>query len=144
MSLKTSYFNLPLFKSNLKRFWWIGAGVLLGFMTIALLFLFNEDTTEGFAVMNAVIIGVAGILPAILFSYLNNSGSVTCLHALPVKRKAHFLTNLVTVYALILIPAIISYAIGFFYCVLEMPIGIGNLSDYFVMLIICMTISTSA
>ena len=144
MSLKTSYFNLPLFKSNLRRFWWIGAGVLLAYLTVALLFLFDEDTSEGFAVMNAVVVGVAGILPAILFSYLNNSGSVTCLHALPVKRKAHFLTNLATVYALILVPAIISYAIGFFYCVLEMPIGIGNLADYFVMLIICATIATSA
>ncbi len=144
MSLKTSYFNLPLFKSNLRRFWWIGAGVLLAYLTIALLFLFDEDTSEGFAVMNAVLIGVAGILPAILFSYLNNSGSVTCLHALPVKRKAHFLTNLVTLYALILVPAIISYAIGFFYCVLEMPIGIGNLADYFIMLIICITIAASA
>ncbi len=144
MSLKTSYFNLPLFKSNLKRFWWIGAGVLLAFLTIALLFLFDEDTTEGFAVMNAVLIGVAGILPAILFSYLNNSGSVTCLHALPIKRKAHFLTNLGTVYTLILVPAIISYAIGFFYCVMEMPIGIGNLTDYFIMLIICITIAMSA
>ncbi len=144
MSLKTSYFNLPLFKSNLKRFWWIGAGVLLAYLTVALLFLFDEDTSEGFAVMNAIVIGVAGILPAILFSYLNNSGSVTCLHALPIKRKAHFLTNLATVYTLILVPAIISYAIGFFYCVLEMPIGIGNLIDYFIMLIICMTIATSA
>ncbi len=144
MSLKTSYFNLPLFKSNLKRFWWIGAGVLLAYLTVALLFLFDEDTTNGFAVMNAVIIGVAGILPAILFSYLNNSGSVTCLHALPIKRKAHFLTNLVTLYTLILIPAIISYAIGFFYCVLEMPIGIGNLSDYFAVMIVCITIAASA
>ncbi len=144
MNLKTSYFNLPLFKSNLKRFWWIGAGVLLAFLTIALLFLFDNDTTEGFAVMTAILIGVAGILPAILFSYLNNSGSVTCLHALPIKRRAHFLTNLATIYTLILVPAVIAYIIGFFYCVLEMPIGISNLMDYFAVMILCITIAASA
>ena len=144
MNLKTSYFNLSLFKSNLKRFWWIGAGVLLAFLTIALLFLFDEDTTEGYAVMNAVLIGVAGILPAILFSYLNNSGSVTCLHALPIKRRAHFLTNLATVYTLVLVPAVIAYIIGFFYCVLEMPIGISNLFDYFIVMMVCITIAASA
>lgn len=144
MSLKTSYFNLPLFKSNLKRFWWIGAGVLLAFLTIALLFLFDEETTDGFAVMNAITIGVAGILPAILFSYLNSSGSVTCLHALPIKRKAHFITNISTIYTLILIPAVIAYIIGFFYCVVDFPRGISDLWEYFVVLVMLVTISASA
>ena len=143
MSLKTSYFNLPLFKSNIKRFWWIGAGVLLAFLTIALLFLFDEETTDGFAVMNAISIGVAGILPAILFSYLNNSGSVTCLHALPIKRKAHFITNISTIYTLILIPAVIAYIIGFFYCVVDFPRGISDLWEYFVVLVMLVTISAS-
>lgn len=144
MSLKTSYFNLPLFKSNLKRFWWIGAGVLLAFLTIALLFLFDEETTDGFAVMNAISIGVAGLLPAILFSYLNNSGSVTCLHALPIKRKAHFITNISTIYTLILVPAVIAYIIGFFYCVVDFPRGISDLWEYFVVLVMLVTISASA
>lgn len=144
MSLKTSYFNLPLFKSNLKRFWWIGAGVMLGFLTIALLFLFDDETTDGFAIMNAILIGVAGILPAILFSYLNNSGAVTCLHALPIKRKAHFITNLLTIYFLILVPAIIAYVIGFSYCIVDFPRGIVDLWEYFVVLVICITIAASA
>ena len=144
MSLKTSYFNMPLFKSNLKRFWWIGAGVMLGFLTIALLLLFDNGTSEGYAIMNALLIGVAGILPAILFAYLNNSGSVTCLHALPIKRKAHFITNILTIYKLILTPAIIAYGIGFLYCLFEKPYEISNLIEYFPVLIICVTIAMSA
>ena len=144
MSLKTSYFNLPLFKSNLKRFWWIGAGVMLGFLTIALLLLFDNGTSEGYMVMNALLIGVAGILPAILFAYLNNSGSVTCLHALPIKRKAHFITNISTIYTLILVPAIIAYGIGTLYCVVEKPYEISNVIEYFPALIVCVTIAMSA
>ncbi len=144
MNLKTSYFNLPLFKSNLKRFWWIGAGVMLGFLTIALLLLFDNGTSEGYAIMNALLIGVAGILPAILFAYLNNSGSVTCLHALPVKRKAHFITNISTIYTLILVPAIIAYVIGFLYCLVEKPFEISNIIEYFPALIVCITIAISA
>ena len=135
---------MPLFKSNLKRFWWIGAGVMLGFLTIALLLLFDDGTSDGYAIMNAILIGVAGILPAILFSYLNNSGSVTCMHALPVKRKAHFITNISTIYTLILVPAIISYGIGFFWCLVKEPLEIGNLIEYFPVLIICVTIAMSA
>lgn len=144
MSLKTSYFNMPLFKSNLKRFWWIGAGVMLGFLTIALLLLFDNGTSEGYAIMNALLIGVAGILPAILFAYLNNSGSVTCLHALPIKRKAHFITNILTIYKLILTPAIIAYGIGFLYCLFEKPFEISNFIEYFPALIVCITIAISA
>ena len=144
MNLKTSYFNAPLFKLNLKRFWWIGAGVMLGFLTVALLSLFDYQSTDGYEIMNVLLIGVAGILPAIMFSYLNNSGSVTCLHALPVKRRAHFLTGIVTIYTLILVPAIIAYAVGVLYCVVKEPIEINNLIELFPALIVCITIAISA
>lgn len=144
MNLRTSYFNLSLFKSNLKRFCWIGIAVLVAFLTVALLYLFNEDSVDGFCIMSTVAIGVAGILPAILFSYLNSSGAVTCLHALPIKRKAHFITNIATIFVLILVPAIIAYAIGFIYCLSELPTGIKDLIDYFIALIMCITIASSA
>lgn len=144
MNLKTSYFNLPLFKSNLKRFWWMGGAVLLGFLTVALLILFDDNSTDGYTIMNVLLIAVAGVMPAIFFSYLNSPGPVTCLHALPVKRKAHFITNIVTVYTLILVPAIIAYGIGFLYCILKEPIHTVDLAENLMALLVCITIAMSA
>ena len=116
MNLKTSYFNMPLFGANLKRFWWIGALYFVAFMSIGVLVLVNDKQIEGFAAMNAFSMFLAAIMPVIFFSYLNSSGAVTCLHAFPIKRKAHYITHIKTMYILILVPAVISYLIGIGYC----------------------------
>lgn len=144
MSLKTSYFNTALLKSNLKRFWWVGAGLLAAYLAVAVLFLVNDKNADGFLIMNAVTMITAGIMPSILFSYLNGAGSVSCLHALPVKRRAHFLTNAATIFFMTLIPAVIGYGIGLIYSTAAQLMLGGEMIKYFVSMIICITISSAA
>jgi ABC-2 type transport system permease protein len=115
MNLKTSYFNTTLFKANIKRFWWVAAIFFIAFLTFGILPLINEGNLDGFHVMTGISAVIAAVLPAILFSYLDFPGSVTCMHAFPIKRKAHYITNIVTIYVLILVPAVICYIIGALY-----------------------------
>lgn len=144
MNLKASFFNTALFKSNLKRFWWISAGIFAAFLAVALLFLVDEHSADGYLIMNGVLMVIAGLLPPILFSYLNSAGSVSCMHALPVKRRAHFLTNTASVFFLVLAPAAVCYAIGLIYSGAEgLSLGL-RLIKYFASMLLCITISSAA
>ena len=101
MSLKTLLFNKSIIKSDLKRFWWISAlGSIAVFVCCVLPLLYNSQdiysVTEEFAYndfLNIVTFSAFWVLvfsictPILLFSYLYNAGSVSCIHGLPLKEK---------------------------------------------------------
>lgn len=101
MNLKTSYFNTTLFKANLKRFWWVAVIFFVGFLTFGILPIITDNDIEGFYMMTIIACIISAVMPTILFSYLDFPGSVTCMHAFPIKRKAHYITHIFTIYALI-------------------------------------------
>ena len=107
MNLKTSYFNTTLFKANLKRFWWVAAIFFVAFLTFGILPVITEHDINGFYAMTVIACIISSVMPTMLFSYLDFPGSVTCMHAFPIKRKAHYITHIFTMYALILVPAVI-------------------------------------
>ena len=148
MNLKTSFFNTALFKANLKRFWWIAVGYFILFLTIGILPLVDYEGirtpyTENFMVLNVISMCSSALMPVILFSYLNNSGAVTCLHAFPIKRRAHYITNLFTAFALFLVPSLIGYGFSWVYSAINHPDILGELFEYFVMNIILNTFTIS-
>ena len=59
-----------------------------------------------------MMIALTILTPFILFNYLTSKKSVDVFHALPVKRKALFLTNVLTGIALVVIPGTINYLLG--------------------------------
>lgn len=142
MNLRTSYFDFTLFKANMKRFCWVAALYLGAFLTIGILILIKEERLDGFVIMNTVGAVIAALLPSILFSYLNSSGAVTCMHAFPIKRKAHYITNIVSSYVLLAVPAIICYAVGFGIC-LPGYANIRTLFEYFLLFFVLVTIFSS-
>ncbi len=143
MSLKTSFFNSTLFKANIRRFWWVGAGYIVLFLTVAVLPMIDSGYTDGLMIVNVLTALACALMPSILFSYLNSAGSVTCLHAFPIKRKAHYITNILTIYALFLAPMLVGYAFSAVYAVLNNPIDFPEVIEYFVLGIIMMTITSS-
>ena len=148
MNLKTSFFNTTLFKANIKRFWWVSAIYLIAFLTFAILPLMDGEHSGsiiyGFETMTVIGYLLAALLPAILFSYLDFPGSVTCMHSFPIKRKAHYITNIVTIYVLILVPAIICYIMGMLYnTIATTHFSTITLATMFLLLIIYVTIFAS-
>ena len=149
MNLKTSFFNKTLFKANLKRFWWIGVIYFVCLITFGFLPLVNHNSTDGYAIMNVISFLIAAVMPTILFSYLNSPGPVTCLHAFPIKRRAHFITHIVTIFAMLLIPASFAYGIGGIYQAthnMQTTLLVRNskdLGEMFISLIILVTIFSS-
>lgn len=59
-----------------------------------------------------MMIALTLLTPFILFNYLTSKKSVDVFHALPVKRKELFLTNVLTGIALVVIPGTINYLLG--------------------------------
>ena len=140
MSLKKSFFNASFFKSNIKRFWWISVGYLVLFLTFGLLILIDSEVTDGFVGMNVAGIIGALIVPVILFSYLNSSGAVSSIHAFPIKRRVLFVTNIKTLYFLLVMPAVICYTIAIFYSIFNSIFVVGELLELFTLYIIFVTI----
>lgn len=150
MNLKTSYFNTTLFKANLKRFWWVAAIFFVGFLTFGILPIITDNDIEGFYMMTIIACIISAVMPTILFSYLDFPGSVTCMHAFPIKRKAHYITHIFTIYALILVPTIICSAIAAPLCAYRTsPLNYGNAMPHMIwqnllVMLIYITIFTSA
>ncbi len=148
MNLKTSFFNTALFKANLKRFWWISVCYLILFLTVGILPLVDysgmgNPYTDTFIVLNVISMCSSAFMPVILFSYLNASGAVTCLHAFPIKRRAHYITNLFTAFLLFFVPSLIGYGFSWIYSAMYYPEILGELFEYFIMTIILNTFTIS-
>jgi len=147
MNLKTSFFNKSVVKSDLKRFWWVGAiSTLLIFLTFTFAFLSfafeysdARDVSYYFSNRGFDSVAFAFFVPvglsALIFSYLNSSSAVSCLHGLPVKRSmffaSHFLSGAIILTLPIIVNAIILMlfrlypAIGEAYALSELFVWIG-------------------
>lgn len=119
MRSKTSYFNRTLFLKNLARFWplWGGASFIGALFPLALLSQLArnlgpdtplEITHMYYAALQAVVPIVCllyGLLCALaVWSYLYGARSVGGVHTLPIRREGLFVTNLLSGYAMVLIP----------------------------------------
>lgn len=112
MNRQASCFNWALFRSNAKRFWWVSALHLLGILLLGILPLYIDyhDRAVSFygaehyansrllsvSVFPYLILGVLTVgLSALLFSYLNSKSATATMHAVPLKRKTLYVTNVV-------------------------------------------------
>lgn len=125
MNLKTSLFEKSVIKSDFKRFWW----VTVVFMLLLALFVLpnaveNYDypeslldsfyfrTDEGFLSF-VFALGLGGML----FSYLHKGNSASCLHGLPLTRRAQYFSHIFAGIVLLIIPIIISSIVIYIECI---------------------------
>ena len=131
MSLKTSFFNKTLVKSDFKRLWWIPAlHTLAVFMMTVFRFMeryYNNPTTSAVAIRfskDAELINstlhdymlpafvLACIVPVLLgvflFSYLQTQKASTFSHSIPVSRKASYVSHTVSGILMFLIPLVVN------------------------------------
>ncbi len=122
MNLKTSFFNKSIIKSDLKRFWWVGAlnalCILIFFTAIYIDYVFERFpilSDERFLNMGGAVTAFACIFPvmlaAIIFSYINSSQAVACLHGLPVKRKTFFASHILSGGIILIFPIVLNVII---------------------------------
>ena len=134
MSLKTSFFNKTLVKSDFKRLWWIPAVHTLAiFLMSVFTFMeryfnssgasavalpFNTDCELTYSTLyrfstpvfvTALIVPV--VLAVFLFSYLQSVKAVTFAHSVPVSRRASFVSHTVSGILMFLIPLVVNGAI---------------------------------
>lgn len=115
MNSKTSFFSRSIFEANIKRFWWISAGLFVWILAFSLLPLTENNSTDGFSVLNLFAIVYGVVVPPLMFAYLNSANSVTALHAFPIKRSTHYITNIISYLVIMLVPVILGYLIAFGY-----------------------------
>lgn len=118
MKLKTSSFNLTLFKKNLTRFAPLWAIYLIGMMMV--LFEFGYDSydsydrfarnymaplVQGFGIVNLI---YAGILAVVLFGDLYNTRMCYSLHTQPARREMLLLNQILTGLCFSLVPNLVA------------------------------------
>lgn len=119
MSLKTSFFNKSLFKSDLKRFWWIGAiyfGLILISYNFPLITGYYRVGTADTNIMSATFLYfLALLMPVItgvmLFSYMQSGKAVSMLHSIPVSRLEHYVTHITSGLIISIVPILINWII---------------------------------
>lgn len=110
MKSKTSLFNKTIFLNTLRRYWvmWVGYTIaLLLFIALSLVnelqrnqrYPFHElDASVSYLLSNGPVMGLlvslfsAGIITAILYSYLYNTRHTGMMNSLPIKRETMFLS----------------------------------------------------
>lgn len=122
MNSRTSLFNKSLFKSDMKRYWWIclAETVLMFFMTVIPIYYmchralisgysFDWDSRPWLDTGSIVIVFVFAIsVPVILMSYIHFQASVSAHHALPIKRSALLTTKAASGILLISVPILLN------------------------------------
>lgn len=130
MNFRISFFNKTLFKSNIKRLWWVSALSAICMFLFGTMPFFNEvqfyernfpedistELSSYFANGMYYIIPVLGIiaavcLSALLFGYLNRANAVSCIHGLPVTRTELYFTHTLSALFLLVIPFVINCAL---------------------------------
>ena len=128
MNSKTSCFNATIIKSDLKRLWWASAlSTLLMFLAVVIPTMdatgrysgYYPDRTEIWRIERIqnsfrdysyfgmfIGMGVALVLSAMLFNYLNKVNSVSCIHGLPLERKTLYFSHLTSGVILTVIPIV--------------------------------------
>lgn len=129
MNSKTSLFNKTIIKTDLRRFWWLGVLNILAILIFAVYPLYmrisynniNQYRPERLFISSdmyrstlisvpiIIIFAIAAVL--LVFSYINKTAPVSFMHGLPLKRKTHFASHLVSGLTLTLSPAVISAVI---------------------------------
>jgi len=121
MSLKTSFFNKTLFKSDIKRYWWISALETLMLIIFFVVPFYNNcqwaynngevtvyKSLESIAIISILVsFGTA----VILFTFMHFNNSISTIHSLPIKRITVFSTKLISGIVLIVCPLIIMSAV---------------------------------
>lgn len=130
MTLRTSLFNMGIFKNTLKRFKWGSFlyAVLL-FLTVPFILLVEnlDQLVEryalsmnvspilmrgdyiGFPVLFAMV--VPTVVAALVFNNIHSAKQSTFVHSLPVDRKANYVSNLLAAFVLMAAPVVFNGAI---------------------------------
>lgn len=130
MNSKISFFNKSIIKSDFKRLWWIAALetlAILTFYTFTYIYSMIALPKQGFNITynNARFVtsglvmhggywlmAAACIFPVVagvlLFSYLNSSKAVSCMHGLPIKRRTFFASHVLSGVCLAVLPIIVN------------------------------------
>ena len=129
MSLKTSFFNKAVLKSDLKRFWWVGIlETIIIFLTNTLP-LWYRVSGSGYAISSTaydvgrlitwqnaqflILCVFAVSVVALAFSYMHQVASVSFYHSIPVERKKLLLTKISSSLVLTIVPILINALIIF-------------------------------
>ena len=125
MSLKTSFCNKSLIKSDMKRYWWISALYTLAVFFSLTFNLLRMTKTEvvgpsDYTLRHSLIfessyftfflsIFVPVVLGVLLFSYLQSGKAVTTMHSVPITRKAQYISHFLSGIILFSIPLAINF-----------------------------------
>lgn len=121
MTLK-SLFNKSVIKSDLRRYWYLGAifAIMLLLMAVMPAYLIVDSyekmqTTSRFLYgMEATLFAVITcciVMPAMVFSYLHHRSAVHTIHSLPLRRETLYFSHMVSIAILEIIPIIINMII---------------------------------
>ncbi len=115
MNSVKSLYSTAIIKSDLKKYWWLGAGFsVLLFLFLTMLFL--ERCLEGSETFNyynnyafkeslfgmyadntiAICLIVPTVIGTFLFSYLHNQSMVITTHGYPLRRETQFLSHIIS------------------------------------------------
>lgn len=126
MNLRTSCFNSAVFRSDVKRLWWVPALHTLSIFLLCLLPLYIDfnKSIGMFAgtdsqYINSVLLNYSPVpylilavltvgLSALLFSYLNSKSAVATMHSVPVKRKTLYITHIIFGMVALILPILIN------------------------------------
>ena len=112
MSSKTSLFDKAIFKSDLKRNWWVMALEMLILVLSCILPTLEDAQYNQFPNLwysSMVSIFIFSMVSAnLLFKYLHSAGPVTTLHSYPVTRSQLFTTKTITGLLFCLTPLLIT------------------------------------
>ncbi|MBE7015972.1 MAG: hypothetical protein E7417_04035 [Ruminococcaceae bacterium] len=125
MSLKTSFCNKTILKSDLKRFWWVGL--------LETIILFLTNTLPLWDRVSAQVMGITGAksydisrlvtwqngqflvlivfaiaVVALVFSYMHQVASVSLYHSVPISRRKLFITKIISAFILTVAPILIN------------------------------------
>ncbi len=122
MSLKASFFNKSIFKTDMKRYWWLGFLEILVLIGIVVIPIYEKCTNNQYMEyysygnyaprwMNGsflLLIIFALSITVVLLSYMHFSSSVSGHHSIPVTRKTLLSTKLISAVVLVVTPIIIN------------------------------------
>lgn len=125
MSLK-SLVNVSIIKSDLRRYWYLGALFALMIFLTSVMFIISmrynvqELETMSFvqtrfsSTMSISLIPICMfcvLIPAVIFSYIHHKSAMPLMHSLPSRRDGLFVSHLISSFALILVALIINVVI---------------------------------
>ena len=121
MSLRASLFNKSIYKSDIKRYWWVAFLETLFILAAAVLPVYencmrnNQYANDSWRCVPTWDLGGLPIIivfsvgvGVILFSYLHHVAPVSFHHSIPLKRKTLYITKLLSAVTLTFVPIILN------------------------------------